>query len=195
MGQPIRPIIKTAQPEPGGLFSNGQIAEITGLSVRRLKEFQTERLVHVRDLKNTGVSAWNMSARGDVAAFVVLSQLRDRAGVNEATLRAASVALYGWSTPQQEPLPWYPLLHALYGAAREPREMWLLRLRFLRNDQNDQERITGYCYGESNPPRIVIDPADPWQADADLHLLLTPALTKLVASFRKFAGHAPRLDA
>ena len=192
----VTPLIITETPEPGGLFSNGQIAEITGLSITRLKDWQIQRLVHVRELKHhTGREPWNMSARGDAAAFVGLSLLRDKAGVGTDVLRAASLAFYGWQAPEQEPKPRYPMLHALYGAANEPRTMWLLRLRFLTNDQTGQERITGYCYPEDNPPRIIDKPSSPWQPSGDLHLLLTPPLIKLVASFRRFAGTAARLDA
>lgn len=192
----VRPLFITDPPEPGGLFSNGQIAELTGYPVMRLKEFQTKHLVHVRELKNsTGREPWNMSARGDAAAFVVLSRLRDMFHVDEDVLRAASIALYGWHTPEQEAKPWYPLLHGLYAAANEPRKMWLLRLRFLENDQTGQERITGFCYAEDEPPRIIDKPSSPWLPTGDLHLLLTPPLVRLVGAFRRFADANPALDA
>lgn len=193
MDEPIRPLFVVDPPEPGGLFSNGQIGDRTGLSVTRLKEFQTKRLVHVREIRNTGATAWNMSARGDAAAFVVLSELRDTIGANLETLRAASLALYGWRVPEQESKPWYPLLHALYDAANEPRKFWTLRLRFIEHTQTGQRRIVGYCYSEADPPRLNYKPEELEVPIGDFHLILNHALIKLVGAFRRHAGQ--RLDA
>src|SRR4051812_48573248 len=190
MDELVTPLFASEKPEPGGLFHNKEIVEITGLSGNRLREYQRDRLVQVRGtLKNT----WNLSSRSDIAVFVVASELRDAMDAHYRVQQAAAISMYGWKVPEQESLPYHPITHALYGAA-SGEGFWVLRVRFLKNDQDGQRFISSFCYDDNNPPRIRRDVKDPFLEVGSLTLMLQPLLLPLARAFKNYANRDARIE-
>lgn len=190
MDAPIKPLFANDKPEPGGLFHNKEVAHITGLSASRLREYQKDRTVMVRQVYR---SQWHLINRSDIAVYTILSELADSMKAHHTVLQAASRALYFWSTPAQETLPWHPITHAMYGGKNTPDLMWLLQFRFLRSAMTGQRQIQAYCYPENNKPRYDRDPKNGWMPVSDLHVNLTPLMVTLVARFEDYAAGGKKL--
>lgn len=194
MDEVIVPLFAPAKPEPGALYHNKEVVHITGLSGDRLREYQRERIVHVRERVTHGSMHWNLCSRSDIAVFVVASELRDAMDAHYRVQQAAALGCYAWAEPEQEKQTWHPITHALYSAAGAIKGFWVLRIRFTRNDQNGQRRITAYCYDDTRPPRIKHDPRDPWLETSSTTLMLQPLLMPLARSFKEYGKREMRVE-
>jgi len=174
------------------LFENHQVVRITGLSGNRLRNFQRERWIQVRGHLKSGLTASNLSAPSDIAAFSAMSGLFDALGAKRDVLGAAATGLYVWQ-PEQVARAFHPITHALYGTAND--EWWIWQIYSLRNDQTSQRRVRSFCYNMDETLKLFTDLASPWLPITRTTINLSPLLKPIVARIRERGNATRRLDA
>lgn len=193
MDEAVTPLFAPGKPEPGGLYHNAEIVHLTGLSPSRLREYQRNGIVQVRQRVEHRGQTWNVGSRSDVSVFAVASDLHDATGAHWRVLQAAALGMYAWAEPEQERSTFHPITHALYAAAGAIKGFWVLRIRFLKNDQNGQRRIQAYCYDLDTPPRIKHDERDPWLETSSITTMLNPILMPLARATKEYGKREMRI--